>query len=49
MSKSNGTLVRTDLSAEDWRDIRKLALDKNVPVRRLAGDALRALLKGGKP
>lgn len=49
MSKNNGTLVRTDLAADEWLAVRKLALDKGEPVRKLAGDALRALLKGAKP
>lgn len=42
-------LVRAKLSANDWLLIRKLALDQGVPVSQLAGDALRALLKGAKP
>lgn len=42
-------LVRAKLSPAEWTRIRKLALDRNVPVSQLAGDALRALLKGGKP
>jgi hypothetical protein len=42
-------LVRAKLTAKDWLRIRKLALDRGVPVSELAGDALRALLKGDKP
>lgn len=42
-------LVRAKLSDSEWLRIRKLALDRKVPVSELAGDALRALLKGGKP
>ena len=49
MSKGNGTLVRTDLNADEWARIRKLAIDKARPVSKVAGDALRALLKGDKP
>ena len=46
---SNTVLVRAKLTAADWLKIRKLALDRGVPVSELAGDALRALLKGAKP
>lgn len=42
-------LVRAKLTAKEWVRIRKLALDRGVPVSELAGDALRALLKGDKP
>jgi hypothetical protein len=43
------TLVRTDLSKDEWAQIRVLAIKKDAPVSKLAGDALRALLKGVKP
>lgn len=49
MSKTNGILVRTKLTEEEWRDFRKLAIDRGVHVSQLAADALRALLKGAKP
>jgi hypothetical protein len=42
-------LVRAKLTDAEWIRFRKLALDRNVPTSALAGDALRALLKGGKP
>jgi hypothetical protein len=42
-------LVRAKITADEWLRIRKLALDRGVPVSQLAGDALRALLKGAKP
>ena len=37
-------LVRAKLTAEEWKLIRKLALDRDVPVSQLAGEALRGLL-----
>lgn len=40
-------LVRAKLTEAEWVAIRKLALDKRLPVSQLAGDALRALLKKG--
>lgn len=42
-------LVRTKLTREEWNEIKALAAIKDVPVSELAADALRALLKGGKP
>ena len=43
-------LVRTALTATEWKRIRKLALDRNVPVSHMVADALReSLLKGAKP
>jgi hypothetical protein len=42
-------LVRAKLTQTEWKRIRKLALDRDVPVSELAGQALRALLKGAKP
>lgn len=42
-------LVRAKLTPSEWKRIRKLALDREMPVSELAGDALRALLKGAKP
>lgn len=43
-------LVRTKLTPNEWKRIRKLALDRNVPVSELTADALReSLLKGAKP
>ena len=42
-------LVRTKLTTDEWARFRKLAIDRGVPVSELAADALRALLKGGKP
>jgi hypothetical protein len=46
---STSTLVRTDLTPSEWKRIRKLAIEREVRISKLAGDALRALLKGGKP
>lgn len=46
---SNTVLVRTKLTPAEWKRIRKLALDRGVPVSELAADALRAVLKGAKP
>ena len=46
---SNTVLVRAKLTAKEWARIRKLAIDREMPVSQLAGDALRALLKGAKP
>lgn len=46
---SNGTLVRTDLTPDEWKRIRVLAIEKGLPLRKISGDALRALLKGAKP
>lgn len=40
-------LVRAKLTPAEWASIRKLAIDRNVPVSQLAADALRALLKEG--
>ena len=43
-------LVRTKLTPTEWKRIRKLALDRAVPVSELVADTLRdALLKGAKP
>lgn len=43
-------LIRAKLTDKEWVWIRKLALDRNVPVSQMVGDALRdALLKGAKP
>lgn len=43
-------LVRTKLTEAQWRRIRKIALDRDVPVSQLVADTLRdALLKGAKP
>jgi len=46
---SKPVLVRAKITTAEWVRIRKLALDRGVPVSELAGDALRALLKGAKP
>jgi hypothetical protein len=47
---SNTVLIRAKLTAREWVRIRKLALDREVPVYELVGSALRdALLKGAKP
>jgi hypothetical protein len=46
---STTVLVRAKLTPAEWASIRKLAIDKGVPVSQLAADALRALLKGAKP
>jgi hypothetical protein len=48
MSKTT-VLVRAKLTENEWARIRKLAIDRKQPVSQLAGDALRALLKGAKP
>ena len=46
----NGEILQTGSQhGNEWARIRKLAIDRRVPVSELAGDALRALLKGGKP
>jgi hypothetical protein len=42
-------LVRAKLTDNEWARIRKLAIDRRMPVSQLCGDALRALLKGAKP
>lgn len=42
-------LVRAKLTQREWDRIRKLAIDRRIPVSQLAGEGLRALLKGGKP
>lgn len=43
-------LIRAKLTAKEWTRIRKMALDRDVPVSVLVADALRdALLKGAKP
>lgn len=43
-------LVRTKLTPKEWTRIRKIALDRGIPVSHLVADALRdALLKGAKP
>ena len=43
-------LVRTKLTPNEWKRIRKLALDRSIPVSELVADTLRdALLKGAKP
>lgn len=41
--------LRTDLTKDEYREIRKLALDRREHVSTVCGDALRTLLKGGKP
>ena len=46
---SNTTLVRTDLTREEWAQVKAKAALAQRPVSKVAGDALRALLKGGKP
>ena len=46
---SNTVLVRAKLTDEEWAHIKAKAALLRVPVSELAGDALRALLKGGKP
>jgi hypothetical protein len=49
MSKTT-VLIRARLTDREWVRIRKLALDRNLPVSQMVGDALRdALLKGAKP
>lgn len=48
-TKSKPVLVRAKITPAEWAAIRKLAIDKDVPVSELAADALRALLKGAKP
>ena len=42
-------LVRAKLTDREWARIRKLAIDRGVPVSHMAGEALRALLERGKP
>ena len=42
-------LVRAKLTQNEWLRFRKLALDRGIPTSQMAGDALRALLKGAKP
>ena len=46
---SNTVLVRAKLTAEEWRRIKAKAALDGIAVSQLAGDALRALLKGAKP
>lgn len=46
---SETVLVRTKLTQAEWRNFKALAAVKGVPVSELAADAIRALLKGGKP
>ncbi len=47
---SNTVLVRTSLTTDEWRNIRKIALDRDVAVSKLVADTLReTLLKGAKP
>ena len=46
---SSTVLVRAKLTAREWARIRKLAIDRGVPVSQMAGDALRVLLERGKP
>lgn len=45
---STTVLVRAKLTQDEWASIRKLAIDKKIPVSQLAGEALRTLLKGAK-
>jgi hypothetical protein len=41
-------LVRTKLTAAEWADIRKLAIERAVPVSQLVADVLREhLLRKG--
>lgn len=42
-------LIRARLTADEWKRIRTLAIKRDVTTADLCGDALRALLKGGKP
>jgi hypothetical protein len=45
---STSILVRTKLTADEWADIRKLAIERAVPVSQLVADALREhLLRKG--
>ena len=46
---SNTVLVRAKLTDDEWRRIKAKAAMLGTPVSQLAGDALRALLKGAKP
>ena len=46
---SETVLVRAKLTSTEWAQIKAKAALAQVPVSELAGDALRALLKGGKP
>ena len=46
---TNTVLVRAKLTAEEWRRIKAKAALQGRNVSDVAGDALRALLKGGKP
>lgn len=41
---SNGTLVRTDLTGDEYAEIRKVAIDRRVSVSKLAGDHMRKLI-----
>jgi hypothetical protein len=48
-TKENGTLVRTDLTRDEYAEIRKAAIDKGQHGRKFCGDLLRrGLPKGGK-
>jgi hypothetical protein len=43
-------LVRTDLTEQEWKALRKAAIDKNQRISAFAGNALRrAIPKGVKP
>jgi hypothetical protein len=45
---SSTVLVRTKLTAAEWADIRKLAIERAVPVSQLVADVLREhLLRKG--
>ena len=42
-------LIRAKLTPREWARVRKIAIDRNVPVSALVADAIReCLLKGGK-
>lgn len=49
MSGTTTVLVRAKLTEKEWASFRKMAIDLNRPVSHLAGEAMRALLKGAKP
>jgi hypothetical protein len=43
-------LIRAKLTAEEWKQVRRIGIDRDVPVSQLVADAIRdALLKGAKP
>lgn len=42
------TLIRAAITPEEWAEIRKLAIDRNVPASELVGQTLRRKLLSGK-